>query len=187
MILYLFLLQSPSKPAKSVDLTIPNAPSIPAQTPFIYREPTASVQLGRPTEPTTPHLTQTSDLMTNYQVGLEVGDQRATMYELKSKVATLEEKREKSDRPDIDSLVETRRYVYWIGAVVGGVLGFLWWAKGFIWEDTIKPRLRRELTVPPQIPSDKRQACAFKQGPEDTRPARDVGLASPARSRHRLS
>ena len=126
------------------DIASPHTPTISPQ------KEARQVQLAPPTKITTPHLNPESELMTHYQMGVEVGAQRETTSELKYKVAELEEKREKIDRPDINSLKDSRNHIIWTSSVLGTVFvtigGILIGFKKIIWDDIIKPRLRKELT-----------------------------------------
>jgi hypothetical protein len=151
-LLALLLQQAPIPPK----VTLPRAP-----TTITNPNPTEDEhfpQLGKPGNMTTPQLNQNSP-ETPYQMGRDIGGQSESIGELKSKVGALEDKREKVDRPDIDSIKTSRLWAGWIISMLTVALGVLWWARGFLWRDTIRPWLRRSLengtesSTPPEIDS----------------------------------
>jgi hypothetical protein len=143
----LILLQAQTPFPGPVNLAAPHGQAFPKQTT------TEPVQLAKPGKNTTPSLSIDSDLLTHYEIGIDVGAQREAVGELRSRVVTLEDKREKTDRPDIDSLESSRNYAIWTWSVLGtvfvtlaGVIGFF---RKHIWNDSIKPRLKKELVEYP--------------------------------------
>lgn len=82
----------------------------------------------------------------------DVGGQEKEITELTHNYLDLKEKREKQDRPDIDDLKTSKRYAAWTASLIGSIIviisGVFWWAKEFLWKDSIKPRLKRELIEP---------------------------------------
>ena len=87
--------------------------------------------------------------MTNYQLGLEVGDQRANIYQLGFKVDELIDKREKHDRPDIDSLLASRTLYHLTWGILSTIFltatALFWKLRPVLWEDSIKPRMKKAL------------------------------------------
>jgi hypothetical protein len=83
----------------------------------------------------------------------ELGGQGEAIGELRSKVATLEQSREKIDRPDINSLQTSRTHVIWtiwlfVGVIgtLGSGLAALWrWLRKPVWHEMIKPRITKVL------------------------------------------
>jgi hypothetical protein len=66
---------------------------------------------------------------------------------LKARTAALEKNRGDKDRPDIDDLQSSRTHLYWeyggitfFLTIVGGAL---WCFRNILWNDSIKPRLRK--------------------------------------------
>src|SRR5580704_17395507 len=102
----LILLQTQKAP----DVATPRGPSIPFEKSV--PRPDAQHLPLTPTVRTTPNLLINSDLMTHYEIGIDVGSQREALGELKGKISSLEDKRNKDDRPDIDSLKTSREHAY---------------------------------------------------------------------------
>lgn len=144
LMLLLVAPQTPRKPA--IDLTAPTAFSMPVTTPSTYSDP---IQLPPPSDKTTPHMNVESNVMTNYQLGLEVGDQRANIYQLGFKVDELIDKREKHDRPDIDSLLASRTLYHLTWGILSTIFltatALFWKLRPVLWEDSIKPRMKKAL------------------------------------------
>ena len=100
------------------------------------------------------HLNSTPDLdpytaETHTKMAEDIGTEKEAISNLKTTTADLLDKREKHDRPDIEDLINTRFHLRLAGGFIVVMIGILWWAKDFLWKDTIKPRLKRDLTDPP--------------------------------------
>jgi len=74
----------------------------------------------------------------------EIGGQGEALGVLKEKVSNLEEKREKVDRPDINSLQNSRLYVGWVISFVLLGFGVIGYFHSFLWKSAL-PWLREEL------------------------------------------
>lgn len=140
LIAMFFLAQEPRKP-----ITGPNAP------PSIQRG--ASNQPAAPNirhlqTDTTPDLNAEAEI--HAQLERDIGGQIEAVGELKSAVSTLQNDRERKDRPDIDDLQLSRTHFIWVLSFVIGIVGTLFAAyeryKAIIWNDVIIPRLRRRLS-----------------------------------------
>jgi hypothetical protein len=108
---------------------------------------------------TTPHLSEDTEIgLTHAQMERDIGGQNEAIGELKFKVGSLEDKREKVDRPDIDDLKLSRTHLQWILGGIALILGTIWFLyeryKQIIWSDVIRPRLVREINAPPDHPSN---------------------------------
>jgi hypothetical protein len=127
---------------KTPDLSAPRLKS-----PTVER---SSVGAGRGVEltpsirTTTPGLSSNSDLMTHYEIGVDLGSQREAVGELKYKVQGLENLRSGTDRPDIDSLKTSRLWLSWVFSGVASILAFVWFLRNFLWTATL-PYLRKEI------------------------------------------
>jgi len=130
---------------------VPNI-TAPQAAPFtIHTQASGEQQILTPQlKNTTPTLTRDSEFMTHYEIGVDVGGQREAVGELRSKVSALEDKREKTDRPDIDSLISTRTHTEWTISILIAILGtfgvLVRWCGKTVWNDSIKPRLKKEFS-----------------------------------------
>ena len=118
--------------------------------PSTFPKPTPSAvpQLANGKTNTTPNLNPNEELI-HINMEKDISGQGEAVGELKEKVRGLEDKREKIDRPDIDSLKETKTYFIWIWGILGTIattlMAVLYKFGPVIWRDSIKPRLRRAL------------------------------------------
>lgn len=146
LIIVLLLQVQQNKQKGSVDFTAPQTKSVLSKE---AERPMGQI-LTAPLKNTTPQLTVESAMMAVYGIGVDIGGQRQSIYELQTKVSGLENNREKVDRPDIESLKSTRTHIGWttsiLGTVLATVFGLAWGFRKVIWQDSIKPRLRKELT-----------------------------------------
>lgn len=155
-VLLLFaILQAHPAQGKPPDLTAPQSQS--SYTPFkkpISSGPSSGPFISpNPTKTTPPTLNENSTLMTAHEMmERDIGGQEKEITELTHNYLDLKEKREKQDRPDIDDLKTSKRYAAWTASLIGSIIviisGVFWWAKEFLWKDSIKPRLKRELIEP---------------------------------------
>jgi hypothetical protein len=135
-LLCVILLQVPKQ--GGTELTTPQTSSVPQQvTPS---KPAASVQ--QLTAPAPSSLSPDTQL--HLAMEHELGGQQVALGELKAKVEELKEKREHTDRPDIDSLKSSRLYVGWAASFLGIGLILVGYYKRFLWT-AILPWLREEL------------------------------------------
>lgn len=127
-------------------ITAPNAPP--------------SIQRGASYQPAVPniHHVQTdttpdlnADAEIHAQMERDIGSQGEAIGQLQSDVTSLKDKREKIDRPDIDSLEDSRSHLYWtwsiLTAVIATAVAFLWFLRGAIWRGLIRPNLAREIAA----------------------------------------
>jgi hypothetical protein len=142
LLLLVLLIQAPA-PQPPNFLTTPDynktvqRPAVEAPTPK---------QILPPSEHnTTPTLSLDSEVV-HAQLERDIGGQGEAIGELKAKVGSLEDKRENHDRPDINSLQSSRFHLRLLFSLLGIAILVLWWAKGFLWRDTIRPWLRRSLS-----------------------------------------
>ena len=144
LLLALLLQHTPNSPK----LALPGVP-ITISKPSPTKEQTAP-QLRNPGNATTPELNQNSP-PTPYEMGRDIGGQGEAIGELKTTVKSLEDKREKIDRPDIDSLKASRSRIEWtwsiFSAVLGTLLTVMWYFRAIIWKEIVVPRLFREVFV----------------------------------------
>jgi hypothetical protein len=135
---------------KIPDLTASHASSTSIKPPL---NKSSVVIQANPSSNTT-GLNLNSELVTHTQMAQAIGSQGEAIAAIKENVKTLQDNREKKDRPDIDDLKTTRSHAIWTVSVfttfIFTVGGLLWWAKGFIWNDTIRPKLKRALIDPPE-------------------------------------
>ena len=119
-------------------LTNPQTKSV---SPTPQRQPTLPI---RPETSTTRGLTFDSGL----SIGVQLGTQGETVGELREKVSQLEQQRSTVDRPDINSLQESRTHaeltISILGTVIATALGIVWFLRRFLWTAII-PYLRREI------------------------------------------
>jgi hypothetical protein len=131
---FLFLALILQSPQHQEQITTPHTQSVP--NPAATKPPTIEGKQNL----TTPEMTPATALHFEHEItgqGMDLGT-------LKEKVAILEDKREKTDRPDINSLKTYRLYAGWIisFAVLG--LGVIAYFRSFLWRSTL-PYLREEL------------------------------------------
>lgn len=139
LLVFVLMLQTTKN---SAQITTPATNSVPKATTEASAPP-----IGHQTR-TTPNLSLDSGIA-HFEMGRELGIQGEAMGELKAKVAGLEEKREKSDRPDIDDLKSTQLHVIWTASLVGvflsGVGSIVWFLRKVIWQDVLKHRIKKQL------------------------------------------
>lgn len=148
-----FMLQA--APQKS--LTIPAAPPTikrPPSEPFV---PPPNIRHAA--TDTTPDIDRFADAQIHAQIERDIGGQAEAIGELRTRVSTLQDNREKKDRPDIDDLQLSRTHFLWIISMITVVLGTLLALyeryKTIIWNEVLIPRLRRRLSEPePHISTD---------------------------------
>jgi hypothetical protein len=133
-------------------ITLQKAPS--TVTPQATQKPHISVpQIESTRNASTPDLDPNTE-ETHTRMAEDIGEEKEAISTLKTNVSDLSEKREHHDRPDIDDLIASRFHLRLEEGVIAGILtivaAILWWAKDFLWNDTIKPRLRRHLVDPPE-------------------------------------
>ncbi len=132
-LLLVFILQAPKPQAP---ITTPETQSVPktivTKPPLIEHERSV----------TTPALTPETAL--HLQMERDIGGQGVELGVLKEKLSNLDDKREKIDRPDIESLKTSRLYAGWVISFV--VLGFgaIAYFRSFLWRSAL-PLLREEL------------------------------------------
>jgi hypothetical protein len=91
--------------------------------------------------------------MTHAQMERDIGTQSADIGTLKSQVKTLEDLRKDPDRKDIDDLKDSRNHIVWtwgifstiVGTLAAAAIGLYVKFKDLVWEDSIKPRLKKYL------------------------------------------
>jgi hypothetical protein len=156
-LILLLVLANPQAPAKPPINLLAHHGSTPTVSQPANAEGRPSVRLSLPHPyPTTPNLSLDSDIQTHMQIERDLGGQIEAMYDLKSKVSTLETDREKIDRPDIDGLKESRNHIVWTWGILVTIFGTIFGTIFFlaskfynvIWADSIKPRLRKALIDP---------------------------------------
>ena len=100
-------------------------PQAPLVQPF---PPTSTEKLKGTIEKTTPALSLDSPAVSfGYQIGTQMGGQGEAVGELKSKVEELRDNR-KADRLDIDNLITSRRYAFWLVSFALAAIGALSWS-----------------------------------------------------------
>lgn len=133
---FLFLALVLQAPQHQGPITTPQTQSV--QKTAITQPPT----IERGQNLTTPELTPETAL--HLQMEHEIGGQGVELGVLKEKLSSLEEKRDKTDRPDIDSLKTSRLYAGWV--ISFAALGFavIAYFRSFLWRSAL-PWLREEL------------------------------------------
>ena len=135
-----------------ITLSTSPAPTIVSREDTEIR-PAKAPQIDKFKTNTTPELDQNSESI-HVQMAEKIGGQQDAISHLQDNVKDLEGKRENHDRPDIDDLIASRFHLRLEeGMLAGGIslmLALLWWAKDFLWNDTIKPRLKSHLVDPPK-------------------------------------
>lgn len=102
---------------------------------------------------TTPDLEPTTE-ETHAQMERDIGGHGEAIAGLKVQVETLEKLRQDPDRKDIEDLQKSRDHIEWtwgtIAAIItgaGAMFGAIVWKfGGRIWEEMVKPRIRRYLS-----------------------------------------
>jgi hypothetical protein len=139
LLIFVLLFQAQgSKPG--IDLTKPHTESVAKPEPGVH----PVLKATRPR--TTPTLSEDSELQIHAGMERELGSQSEAVGEMKARVSSLEEHREKVDRPDISDLQTTREHFYWIASALFFGGGLIWYFRKFLWTSSI-PILRRELKI----------------------------------------
>ena len=130
-------------------ITVPTAPrTVSTQSPNPHQMP--PIDLTNSANKTVPTLGPTSEELIHIKMAQDISGQGEALGDLKGKVSSLEDKREKVDRPDIDSLKESRNHIEWTWGILATVFCTLgatvWYFKKIIWADILRPRLAREIS-----------------------------------------
>ena len=139
LLLAIFLQSSP--PTR--DVVIPSTSTVTKRSTEVPDRAPPEVQ--RRVLNTTPDLFPDAHL----QMEHDIGTQGEAIYNLGSRVSTLETLRLNPDRKDIDDLKDARNHIEWTWTILATVFGtlatVLWFCKRFIWTDIIRPRLAQDL------------------------------------------
>ena len=131
--------QPPVKP----DVTSITKPQTTSMTP---RNAGQAQPIQSTRHKTTPTLTPESDIRSS--IGFVMGSQEEAVGGLKEKVITLQENREKYDRPDINDLKASRQHVEWTSSILAAVIltaiSLIGYFRRFLWTSAL-PWLREEL------------------------------------------
>jgi hypothetical protein len=153
-VLLLIVFAQTAVPKFQNPLTTPQTPlfPLPQLSPLDTFKAPPTFHLSPPSVSTTPNLTPETEI--HAQMERDIGGQQEAVYDLKSRVSGLEEKREKSDRPDIDDLKSFRTQIQiWATALVsilGTVGSLLYLFRGFLWEAG-RPKIVSALLPSPPI------------------------------------
>ena len=134
-----------------------NLGSAPSTVPAGKPQPPAFVQvpqIERVHTVTAPDLDPSTE-ETHAQMERDIGGHGEAIAGLKVEVENLEKLRQDPDRKDIEDLQKSRDHIEWtwgtIAAIItgaGAMFGaIIWKFGGRIWEEMVKPRIRRYLTA----------------------------------------
>jgi hypothetical protein len=150
MCLFLIAVMLQAAPQPQQTIKFPDAPK--TVTHHVSDGASAQApQIGKPATSTTPGLND--EEMLHISMEKDISGQGEALGELKSKVGSLEDKREKMDRPDIDDLKTSRTHIEWSLSVIAFICGTIWFLyeryKQVLWTDVIRPRIIRALQNTP--------------------------------------
>ena len=136
----LFIALQAQSPLRTQSITRP-------ETTSVTKETTSQMPILPQTEhKTTPTLNPESAITGSIEYVM--GTQAEAVVVLKEKVNTLQENREKYDRPDINDLKSSRERVAWTGSILITVLltvgSLIWYFRNFLWTACLS-LLRREI------------------------------------------
>jgi hypothetical protein len=155
LLLAVILQSNPQILLQSAPSTVPSPAKLRAAGPV--------PQIDKSHLNTTPDLDPTTE-ETHAQMERDIGGHGEAIAGLKVQVETLEKLRADPDRKDIDDLKNSRDHIVWSWGILSTVIITLagtFWAlygkfKAIVWEDSVKPRLKRYLATlietPPTTP-----------------------------------